>query len=480
MTGNLTGTVLIANRGEIAVRVVAACRRLGLSPVVAVSSADRDSLAARLADRAVVIGPPAPGQSYLRADLLAQAAIGVGADVLHPGYGFASEQPALAEACESHGIAFAGPRPETLRAVGDKTSARAVAQAAGVPVAPGAEVADTASAVEAARTVGFPLLIKAVHGGGGRGIHLATDQAELTRLLPQAAAEARAGFGDPALYVERFYGRARHVEVQVFGDGEGGVVVLGERDCSVQRRHQKLMEECPAPGLTTGTRRLLRSSAADLVRELRYRGAGTVEFLVDTESVTPTDDDVATVVFLEVNARIQVEHPVTEEAYGIDLVAAQLRLALGLPHGVPDELPEPTSHVIECRLNAEDPEQDFRPSPGRITQADFPRGPGIRVDTHVTAGYLFPPFYDSLLAKVIVRAHSREAAIDAMQAALSATTITGVTTTAAVHHAVLSDPAFRAGGVPTSWLETVWPPRNRPAPLPAGQADGPAALPGAA
>ncbi|MGY1602262.1 acetyl-CoA carboxylase biotin carboxylase subunit [Geodermatophilus sp. SYSU D00815] len=443
-------TVLVANRGEIAVRVVAACRRLGLSPVVAVSAADRDSLGARLADRAVCIGPSAPAGSYLRADLLVQAALGVGAEVLHPGYGFASEQPALAEACEANGVAFAGPRAETLRAVGDKTSARAVAEKAGVPVAPGAEVPDEAAALAAAREIGFPLLVKAVHGGGGRGIHPARDDDELRRVLPQAAAEARAGFGDDALYVERFYPRARHVEVQVFGDGVGGCVVLGERDCSVQRRHQKLLEECPAPGLPAATRERLRTSAADLVRELHYRGAGTVEFLVDTESDA--------VVFLEVNARIQVEHPVTEEAYGVDLVAAQLRLALGEPHGLPADLPEPTSHVLECRLNAEDPHAGFRPSPGRVTAVRFPRGPGIRVDTHVTDGYLFPPFYDSLLAKLVVRAHSREAAIDAMLAALAATGIDGVETTRAVHEAVLAHPDFRAGGVPTRWLETIWPP----------------------
>ena len=451
-------TVLVANRGEIAVRIVAACRRLGLSPVVAVSAADRDSLAARLADRALCIGPAASSASYLRAELLVAAAQAGGATVLHPGYGFCSEQPALAEACEEAGIAFAGPRPATLRELGDKTSARAAAERVGVPVAPGGEFTEVDEAIEAAHRVGYPVLVKAVHGGGGRGIHLVEDDDTLRRVVPRAAAEARAGFGDPALYLERFYPHARHVEVQVFGDGEGGVVVLGERDCSVQRRHQKLVEECPAPGLSAATRELLHSSAAGLVESTRYRGAGTVEFLVDTEST----EDPATVVFLEVNARIQVEHPITEEAFGVDLVAAQLRLALGLPHGLPQLPPTPPVHVIECRLNAEDPHDGFRPSPGRITTAEFPRGPGVRIDTHVYGGYSFPPHYDSLLAKMIVRAHDRTAAVETMLGALRATHITGVATTADLHEHVLTQAAFRAGGVTTSWLETVWPPSTSP------------------
>ena len=447
-------TVLVANRGEIAVRIVAACRRLGWSPVVAVSAVDRDSLAARLADRALCIGPAPASASYLRPELLVEAALAARADLLHPGYGFCGEQPALAELCEEHGIAFVGPRPETLRELGDKTSARAAAERAGVPVAPAGQIADADEAVEVARRIGFPVLVKAVHGGGGRGITLARDDAELRGLVPVAAAEARAGFGNGALYVERFFPAARHVEVQVFGDGLGGVVVLGERDCSVQRRHQKLIEECPAPGLSDATRTLLDHSAAGLVRDLKYRGAGTVEFLVDTES----DADPATVVFLEVNARIQVEHPITEEAFGVDLVAAQLRLAAGLPHGLPEAPAAPAGHVIECRLNAEDPALGFAPSPGRITELEFPRGPGVRVDTHVVDGSLFPPYYDSLLAKLIVRAHSRDAAVEAMLGALRATRISGVTTTRDLHEHVLAHPVFRAGRVTTGWLESVWPP----------------------
>ncbi|HTY72525.1 MAG TPA: biotin carboxylase N-terminal domain-containing protein [Actinomycetes bacterium] len=452
--------VLVANRGEIAVRVVAACRRVGFEAVVAASEADVDSLAARLADRVVRIGPAEPARSYLRPELVAQAALGVGADVVHPGYGFVSEKAELAELLEAEGVAFAGPRAETLRAVGDKTVAREVAVRAGVPVAPGADVLDVAGAQRAAAHIGYPVLLKAVHGGGGRGIHRADSAEDLERLVDLAAAEARAGFGEGSLYLERYYGRARHVEVQVFGDGEGGVVVLGDRDCSVQRRHQKLIEECPAPGLSPATRALLHDSARRLAEHLRYRGAGTVEFLVDTESTT----DPATVVFLEVNARIQVEHPVTEEAYGVDLVAAQLLLAAGLPHGLPQVPPTPTGHVVECRITAEDPYHDFRPSPGRITHLVLPRGPGIRVDTHAFEGYLFPPYYDSLLAKVVVRAHDRDAAVAAARAAVDSTVVEGIATSTDVHRAVLGDPAFRRGGVSTAWLAEVWPPAPLQAP----------------
>jgi len=450
-------TVLIANRGEIAARVVRACRRLGYRSVLAVSEADRDSLAARLADRAVCIGPAEPARSYLRPELLAQAAVSVGADVVHPGYGFCSEKPELGELLAEAGIAFAGPRPETLRAVGDKSTARHEAIAAGVPVSPAADVDDVASAVQAANEIGYPVLLKAVHGGGGRGIHLVTEEGDLERLFGQAAAEARAGFGDAALYVEKFYGRARHVEVQIFGDGEGGVLILGDRDCSVQRRHQKVIEEAPAPHLSEATRTLLHDGAARLGKHLRYTGAGTVEFLVDTES----DEDPTAVVFLEVNGRIQVEHPVTEELFGVDLVAAQLLLAAGQSSRLPEHLAQPSGHVIECRLTAEDPYTDFRPSPGRIQRADFPHGPGIRIDTHIFEDYLFPPYYDSLMAKIIVRAHDRAAAVESMRAAIEGTVIEGVNTTADVHRFVLDHPAFRKGGVTTEWLDEVWPPTDR-------------------
>jgi len=444
--------VLVANRGEIAVRIIAAARRIGASPVLAASAADTDSLAARLADRVIVIGPAQASRSYLRPEYVAEAAVHAGADVVHPGYGFLSEQPELAELLEAEGIAFAGPRPETLRAVGDKSSARRVAVAAGVPVAVAVEIDDPAAAAELGDSLGYPLLIKAVHGGGGRGIRLVRDSAELAELAPQAAAEAQAAFGNGSLYLERFYPAARHVEVQVFGDGKGGVQIFGDRDCSVQRRHQKLIEECPAPGLSESRRSLLHEASRALVRALQYRGAGTVEFLVDTES-----EDV---VFLEMNARIQVEHPVTEEAFGIDLVAAQLRLALGKDPQLPDVPPVPPAVAIEVRINAEDPDNYFRPNPGLVTDVHWPDGPGIRVDTHIREGYAFPPFYDSLMAKLIVRAHSRSAAVEALRSAAGAVVLEGVKTTLPLHEFVLSHPDFIHGGVSTSWFAPAWEQRN--------------------
>ncbi|GAA1032206.1 acetyl-CoA carboxylase biotin carboxylase subunit [Virgisporangium ochraceum] len=448
--------VLVANRGEIAVRVVTACRRLEFEPVVAVSAAGVDSLAARLADRVVRLGPAQASRSYLRPELIAQAALQTGCDIVHPGYGFLSEKVELAELLEREGIAFAGPRSQTLREVGDKAAARRMAVATGVPVAPASEVDDPASARVAAAEIGYPVLLKAVHGGGGRGIHRIDVTDDLARLVAAPAAEARAAFADGALYLEKFYGSGRHVEVQIFGDGEGGVLILGDRDCSVQRRHQKLIEECPAPGLSEATRALLHDSARRLAEHLRYRGAGTCEFLVDAAS----PHDPATVVFLEMNARIQVEHPVTEEAFGIDLVAAQLLLAAGRPHGLPEVPPVPPAHVVECRLTAEDPWHDFRRSPGRITRLDLPRGPGVRVDTHVYESYLFPPYYDSLLAKVIVRGHDRAAAVAGALAAVDAIRVDGVATCADVHRVVLAHPDFRAGGVTTGWLAGVWPPAS--------------------
>ncbi len=444
--------VLVANRGEIAVRIIAAARRIGATPVLAASAADADSPAARLAERVLVIGPAQASQSYLRPELIVTAALQANAAVVHPGYGFLSEQPELAELLERENIAFAGPRPETLRAVGDKSSARKVAVAAGVPVAPAADVVDNKDAVSLGETIGYPLLIKAVFGGGGRGIRLVNNAEELSRLAPQAAAEAEAAFGNGALYLERFYPAARHVEVQVFGDGEGRAQIFGDRDCSVQRRHQKLIEECPAPGLSAATRTVLHDASRALAQALRYRGAGTVEFLVDTES--------ATVVFLEVNARIQVEHPVTEEAYGVDLVAAQLRLALGEDPELPDVPPVPHATAIELRINAEDPQNDFRPCPGTVTRVRWPTGPGIRVDTQLESGYQFPPFYDSLMAKLIVRAHSRDAAVAAARSAAQAVVIEGVTTTLSMHDFVLSHSDFIRGGVTTSWFGPAWEERS--------------------
>lgn len=440
--------VLIANRGEIAMRIIHAARRIGASPVLAASVADANSPAARAADRVVVIGAAQSAQSYLRPEHVAQAAVNVGARVVHPGYGFLSEQPRLCELLEEHGIAFAGPRPETLRAVGDKGSARKVAIDADVPVARGVEIDDISRVRELGEHIGYPLLIKAIHGGGGRGIRLVTTPEELIELAPQAAAEAESAFGNGALYLERYYGKARHVEVQVFGDGQGNAWIFGDRDCSVQRRHQKLIEECPAPGLSEGRRSLLHNASRRLVTALKFRGAGTIEFLVDTES-----EDV---VFLEVNARIQVEHPVTEEAFGVDLVAAQLRLALGLDPELPVVPPVPPVTAIELRINAEDPENNFMPNSGIISELEWPQGPGIRIDTQIEQDYAFPPFYDSLMAKLIVRAHNRSAAVATAISAAERTRIEGVKTTLPMLQTVLSHEDFVAGHVPTSWFGSMW------------------------
>lgn len=444
-------TVFVANRGEIAVRVIEAAHRIGARAVLAVSAADVNSTGARLADDTVTVGPPQAGESYLKAEAIAQAALQSRANVVHPGYGFLSEQPELTELLETEGISFAGPRAETLRAVGDKSSARKVAVAAGAPVAAAASVeepADQEKLRALGAEVGYPLLVKAVHGGGGRGIRLAEDPDALLTLAPQAASEAHAAFGNGEIYLERYYGAARHVEVQVFGDGEGDVLIFGDRDCSVQRRHQKLVEECPAPGISDGRRHILHEASRALVRELRYRGAGTVEFMVDTRS-----EDV---IFLEMNARIQVEHPVTEEAFGIDLVAAQLRLALGLDPELPQLPPVPPAAAIEVRINAEDPLQGFRPAPGRIDTVTWPRGPGIRVDTHLENGYAFPPYYDSLMAKLIVRAYDRSAAVAALRSAIQRTQIGGVVTTLPMHEFVTGRPEFLEGGVPTTWFGPLW------------------------
>lgn len=440
--------VLVANRGEIAARVIAACRRIGAVPVLAASSVDADSPAARLADRVVVIGPAPAQKSYLVAERIAQAAKHAGADIVHPGYGFLSEQPALPRLLAAENIGWAGPDPETLERVGDKASAREIASRAGVPVAPGRTLASLSNLAGIAADVGYPLLVKAVHGGGGRGIQRIDDRETLLRVAPIAQAEAHAAFGNGEIYLERFYPAARHVEVQVFGDGAGKVWILGDRDCSVQRRYQKLIEECPAPGLSAATRNRLHESAAALVHALRYRGAGTVEFIVDATS--------GEAVFLEVNARIQVEHPVTEEAYGIDLVKAQLLLALGRDPELPDVAPTPPLTAMEVRVNAEDPFTGFRPQPGTIGAIRWPRGPGIRIETVIEPGYVFQPYYDSLLAKLAVRAHDRTAALAALLSAVRQTHIEGVSTTLPMHEFVLSHPDFARGGVTTAWFAPEW------------------------
>jgi acetyl-CoA carboxylase biotin carboxylase subunit len=435
--------VLIANRGEIAVRIVRTCRRLGIETVLAASAADLDSPAARLADRTIRLGPAEPAASYLDVDAVVAAARRAGADAVHPGYGFLAESPRLAAACAAAGIVFIGPAEEQLAAVGDKLAARGHAMAAGLAVLPGGAVRDAGAARRLAGEIGGPVLVKAVGGGGGRGMKPVHDPAGLAATIELAMAEADATFGDPRVYLERFVASGRHVEVQILGDGER-VIHLGERDCSVQRRYQKLVEEAPAPRLDDAVRTGLHKAAVALGEHLRYRGLGTVEFLVDTTGEA--------FYFLEVNARIQVEHPVTEAVYGVDLVAEQIGLAEGRPVRPALAAATPVGHAIECRINAEDWTQDFRPAPGTVTEAVFPAGDGIRVDTHLQAGVRVPPYYDSLLAKLIVHGADRAAALEALRRALARCRIGGVTTNLPMYAELAAQPEFVQGGVDTAWL----------------------------
>ena len=440
-------TVLIANRGEIAVRVIRACRTLGLGTVAVYSEADRGALHARLADRAVCIGPALAAQSYLAGPALLATARGTGADALHPGYGFLAENADFAAACVQAGLTFVGPPPEAIRVMGDKVQARDRAAALGVPVVPGsrAPVADTAGAASVARSVGYPILLKAAAGGGGRGMRVVRSLAELSEAFLAAQAEAQAAFGDGRLYVERFLERVRHVEIQVLGDRFGAVAQLGERDCSVQRRHQKLLEEAPSPAVRPALRAAMGEAALVLARDIKYEGAGTVEFVLEEGT-----DRFA---FIEMNTRIQVEHPVTEMVTGVDLVASQLRLAAGerLALG-PDDV-QVSGHAVECRINAETADAGFRPSPGRITRWAPPAGPGLRVDTHLEAGTVVPPFYDSLLAKVVAHGADRATAVARMREALASFRVDGVDTTIDFHRRLLGHPDFVGGRVHTRWVE---------------------------
>jgi acetyl-CoA carboxylase, biotin carboxylase subunit len=442
--------VLVANRGEIAVRVMRTCRRLGIETVLTVSEADAESLPARLADQVVWIGPGPAGASYLDVDAVVRAAVAAGADAVHPGYGFLSENARLARACAAAGIVFIGPGPETLEATGDKLAAREHAVAAGLPVLPGGHVTPEAPGelVAVAERIGYPVLVKAAGGGGGRGLRVVRDPAGLAEAVALASAEAGAAFGDPRVYLERYVERGRHVEVQLLGDGEH-VIHLGDRDCSVQRRYQKLIEEAPAPGLDDGLRERLRGAAVALGEHLRYRGAGTVEFLVDAGSASASGGEFY---FLEVNARIQVEHPVTEAVTGIDIVAEQLAIAEGRPLRLKQADVKIDGHAVEVRLNAEDPASDFQPSPGTVTRAVFPVGAGVRVDTHLQAGAAVPPYYDSLLAKVIAQGDDRDGALRALRRALDQCVIDGLTTNLELHRALLADAEFAAGGVDTAYL----------------------------
>ncbi len=439
--------LFIANRGEIAVRVIRAARSLGIETVAGVSEADQQSMAVRLADRAVVIGPPQAARSYLDGARIVAAAQGTGCDAVHPGYGFLSENAGFAAAVEEAGLIFVGPTPDNIRAMGNKLEARRLAVEAGVPLAEGSpRLHSVEEAREIARTVGFPLLFKAAAGGGGRGIRIVRGPDDLAPAFANASSEAQAAFGDNALFIERYIENARHVEVQVLSDGQGTVLHLGARDCSLQRRYQKMVEEAPDFGLTPALRAGLQDAAVTLARRIGYRSAGTVEFIVDA--------DREAFFFLEMNTRVQVEHPVTEMITGIDIVAAQLRIAAGEPLALRQDDIRFHGHAIECRINAEAPQRNFAPTPGRITRWSMPGGFGVRVDTHAEAGWGVSPWYDSMLAKLIVHGADRAQAVARMAAALAEIQVEGVETTVPFLRNVIADPDFRAGRINTRWLES--------------------------
>lgn len=413
--------ILVANRGEIAIRIIRACRALGIESIVAVSSADRDSLPARLADGKVCIGPPPSRDSYLRPELILHAALATGCDALHPGYGFLSERPELASLCAENGVTFIGPEASTIALMGNKLAAREIAERCGVPLLPASKrISDPDEAEAFAGKIGFPVLIKAAAGGGGRGMKIVPGPAGLRSALQTTASEAQAAFGDKSLYVERFIADARHIEVQVLGDGSGTVLHLGERDCTLQRRHQKVIEEAPAPDVPGSIRKQILGAAVKIAQAVDYRSAGTVEFLYDRSD--------GAFYFLEMNTRIQVEHPVTELVTGIDIVVEQIRIAEGHQLGLKQAGIGLSGHAIEARITAEAPEEGFRPSPGRVTRWRPPEGEGIRIDTHCYEGYVVPPFYDSLIAKVVVHGRSRTDAASRLHAALDAFEIEGIRT----------------------------------------------------
>jgi acetyl-CoA carboxylase, biotin carboxylase subunit len=437
--------VFIPNRGEIAVRIVNACRTLGLECVVGASQADLDGMAARTADRVVCLGPGPAGDSYLRDDTVVQAALGTGCDTIHPGYGFLAESPRLATRAREHGLVFVGPPTEAIELAGDKLAARAEAARAGAPVLPGGEVANEADARALASQIGYPLLVKAAGGGGGRGIKRVGDEDDLAALLGLARREAGSAFGDDRLYLEKLVESARHVEVQLAADDHGRTLHLGERDCSMQRRFQKVVEEAPAPALPEATRATLRESAISFAGRIGYRNLGTAEFVIDAGT--------GHAYFLEVNCRIQVEHPVTEAVTGLDLVAMQLQIASGMELAIAQEDVTCDGHAIEARLNAEDPARGLRPSPGTLSLFSIPERPGLRVDTHCQAGAQVPPYYDSLLGKLIAHAEDRDGAIEILIEALEDVDVEGVETNRALLIGALGHPGFRAGPVTTDWLE---------------------------
>ena len=436
--------VLIANRGEIALRIHRACREMGIHTVAVHSTADAEAMHVRLADESVCIGPPPAADSYLNVPAIIAAAEITGPDAIHPGYGFLSENAGFAEIVEEHGFTFIGPTPEHIRMMGDKIAAKETMQRLGVPVTPGSDgpVTSAEEAAGLAEDMGYPVLLKAVAGGGGVGMKLVRGAGEMADALSATRAAAKAAFGDDAIYVEKYLDRPRHIEIQVVADGQGGVVHLGERDCSLQRRHQKLVEETPSPALNDDLRRQLGDTVVAAVRELGYRGVGTVEFLYQGGAFY----------FIEMNTRLQVEHPVTEMITGIDLVREQIRIAAGAPLGYGQDDIRFNGHAIECRVNAENPET-FAPSPGRIGSYHAPGGLGVRVESALYAGYTIPPTYDSLIAKVVVHGTTRTECLMRLRRALEEYVIDGVETTIPLHQRLINEPDFANGAYDVAWLE---------------------------
>ncbi len=438
--------VLIANRGEIALRVIRACRELGIPTVAIYSEPDRESLHVRFADEDVCIGPAAPAKSYLDPKRIVAAAEVTGADAVHPGYGFLAENADFAQICADCGLTFIGPTPEIIRRMGDKAVARQTMQEAGVPILPGSDgpISDPQQGLEEAKRIGFPVIIKAAGGGGGRGMRICREPGDLEMLVLAAQNEAKLAFNNPSVYIEKYIEHPRHVEFQIIGDSRGNVVHLGERDCTVQRRLQKLIEESPSPGISEETRRKMAAAAIIAADAVGYHSAGTIEFLVEPDG---------NFYFMEMNTRIQVEHPVTEEQTDIDLVKEQILVGAGEPLSFTQSQVVFTGHTMEVRINAENPENDFRPSPGRITSFHVPGGHGVRVDTHAYAQYTIPPYYDSLIAKLIVHGKTREEALTKMQRALGEFVIEGIHTTIGFHQKVIATPEFRSGKFDTTFVE---------------------------
>ncbi|TKD50977.1 acetyl-CoA carboxylase biotin carboxylase subunit [Sphingomonas baiyangensis] len=436
--------LLIANRGEIALRIHRACHEMGIKTVAVHSTADADAMHVRLADQAICIGPPPAGESYLNIPNIISAAEISGADAIHPGYGFLSENAKFAEIVELHNLLFVGPKPEHIRVMGDKVEAKRSAGALGLPLVPGSDgaVSDPAEAREIAARIGYPVIIKAASGGGGRGMKVCASEDSLETLMAQAGSEAKAAFGDATVYIEKYLGNPRHIEFQIFGDGNGNAIHLGERDCSLQRRHQKVLEEAPSPVLGAEDRARMGGICARAMADMGYRGAGTIEFLWENGEFY----------FIEMNTRLQVEHPVTEMITGVDLVREQIRIAEGYPLSVRQEDLRFTGHAIECRINAEDA-RTFAPSPGTVSYYHAPGGMHVRVDSGLYAGYRIPPYYDSMIAKLIVYGRTREGCLMRLRRALEEFVVEGVKTTIPLHQALLADPEFQRGGYTIKWLE---------------------------